>query len=248
MAFPTLPTNFPFLWATAGTVTVPSGGDRLSGWTFEQAPPYDWFNWLGWGSGQGLEYLKGYLDTFHDPATGRHIKIRYPAASPRLVTIPMGSYDKGGWFLGSATTIAPNNNDGATPPNTGMPGGVGTLSMIKEIPLIIGPDDAIGDEQWYLWGVLLTNKRPATAGNTFTWSILSMPVSGAGAYAVVSTGTMANAAWARSASQVGTALPVYVDPANRYFVRIVMVQGAGAAADEVAIADVSVEIKRLRLE
>lgn len=52
------------LWATTGTITVPSGGKQAIGWVFDEKPPADYLNWY-----QHLTYTWiQYLDTFEGEA------------------------------------------------------------------------------------------------------------------------------------------------------------------------------------
>jgi len=50
------PTQFP-IWATSGTVTDPGAPKKDQGWTFEEEPPFDFFNWLHFTANAWIEFL-----------------------------------------------------------------------------------------------------------------------------------------------------------------------------------------------
>lgn len=45
------------LWATTGTITEPLYAKKLTGWLFEEAPPFDYFNWIHNLTYQWLDFL-----------------------------------------------------------------------------------------------------------------------------------------------------------------------------------------------
>jgi hypothetical protein len=247
MAIDPLPTDFPFLWATTGTVTVPPGGDQLSGWTFEQAPPYDWFNWLGWGSGQGLKYLKSYLDQEHSDVAGKHTKVTYAAV--RSVVIPLGRPDVGGWIAVDGTLSAPVYNYAATPPNTGLAAGTGAIYLHRDVPLIIGPDDAAAADQWVISSLKITYKCVSRAGNFLQWALYSALADGSGAPVLEKSNVLAaSTPWIVATASCAAPTNPTVDPARRYYVRIHMQYDAAAAAGEVAFSNVDVVCTRAKIE
>lgn len=245
MPIDALPTNFPFLWATTGTVTVPAGAKQLAGWTFEEKPPFGEFNWLGWGSGQGLKYLKSYLDQEHDATAGKHSKVTYAAS--RVVKIPLGSWDKGGWVVRSASAAQPLY-DSSTPPHTKLAAAAQDVFLVALVPLVIGPDDAAAGDHWVIDALEITYKRAATAGNIFSWALYSTLADGTGAFVIEKSGTLTSATWTQASVSCASPTNPTVDPARRYYVVINLVQGAGAASDEVAYSNVDVVLTRKKLE
>ena len=163
------------------------------------------------------------------------------AQSSRAVMIPLGSPDKGGWCVVSGTLV---DNSGSTPPNAGLGAGAGTLIVQAPIPMVIGQEDSSAGDQWIVDKLWITYKRVGTAGNSFTWYLLSQLADGTGAYVIEATGTLTSATVARAAVTPAEA----VDPARRYFVRLTLVQGGGAAAEEVIVSNVDAECPRKHLE
>lgn len=262
MAIDPLPTDFPFLWATTGTVTVPPGGDQLSGWTFEQAPPYDWFNWLGWGSGQGLKYLKSYLDVDHDESDGHHssphvktqlflddgLPIQWESSpganSTRASTFSLGSPEKGGWqvTVGVLGTDFAFNSTGS-PSNTDV---VGATSFTATCPLNMFPftvNDSSGDKNWTITNISI-NYREDGAGDAVTIAIYSSARTGTGSrttvlapVALAATGAGYSVATAYSGS-------IGIDPDLVYWVEVVC---SANSANQAGVSGVDITATQKRL-
>lgn len=243
MAFPTVPAEWPFTWADTGTVTVPSGPERSLGWTAGEAPPFDWFNWLGNRAGQGFDYLKTYVDVEHNPADGTHVDVHAEhvtiTASTRVAYDPviteavdLGSPDKGGWtqVQGAAATL----NWSAAPPHTLPPAGITAPALVFMRPLdMLHDGDVIN-----AFGVVFSRVLAGTA--VLSYSVFSESLTNSTAGVTVeytkSLGSTAGA-WSSASYALGAGA-VTISSGRRYWVEVYMVQGA--VADIVRLASLRI--------
>lgn len=257
---PTEPAEIP-KWADTETPATPSGGQQNAGWSTIPIPSYDTFDWLGKWTGRWITWLKAWYAVDHN-SDGNHTSVRVMtrlfiestasivyqlgvgAPSSRVLNIPLGSYDKGGWVVLATTGAALVINDAATPPNTGMGATAATLRMMTPIPLVAGPDDSAAGDQWTIDDLKITYKRVATASNAYAWKLRSMLADGTGAYVDEASGTLSSATITRAT--VTCAEDVIAS--RRYFAEITMTHGAGAAAGEVVTANVDASCQRRHLE
>lgn len=257
MAFPTEP-ELP-RWATTSPPAAPSSGQQDSGWVSGQTFTKALGDWLANRAYTYLVYLKDYLDVDHDPTDGHHdtvhvkTELLVEASNPiayeqgigtpyfRVVTIPLGSYDKGGWVVISGTPVI---NSSATPPNTGLAAGAGTLVTMTSIPLIVGDGDTTG-AQWVLTDFAITYKRVGTASNAYSWKLRSQLADGTGAWVDEASGSLTSATITRATVSLASEA---VNPALRYVCEITQTQGGGAAAAEVVTANVDAVTNRYHLD
>jgi|GEM_PF-5815017 len=71
-------------WADTGTRTEPSSGKKDAGWTFEEAPPYNYENWL-----QGItgDWIKWINERFADGASKDELFIKNPGNADDAIKI-----------------------------------------------------------------------------------------------------------------------------------------------------------------
>lgn len=266
MAFPTLPAEFPPRWAySGGTISVPTVAKRMLGWVFQEAPPFDFVNWFFNRVGDSLEYLKGYLDVEHDPATGNHTDvyvnstldvestrfIRYVLGagtpSSRNVVYDFGSPEKAGWqVIAGVLGTDYAYNTGGTPSNTATAAGIHSFTSVRTLLfLCVGQDDAVAGDQWTINQIRINRRRNA-AGDAVTYALYSMARNGT--VARTTEATVTTATTGAGYATATNAFNIPIDPARVYWIEVVCSSDAASAAGEAGFASVDVQVARQHLE
>lgn len=203
------------------------------------------FNWLFLKTYKWLKYLRDFINNGltvnHDLTSGEHTKIQYLAASPRAVSLDLGSPQCPGaaWGGGTASALGAVSGGSGMPSGTyySKPSGTGHEIYLCQLPLPRGPDDASAGDHFAITSVTFNGLcNNPTQLDISVWKQKrnqSTPAADAQVGTTFSVGNSASVVRSTSTNPAGT-----IDPAYRYYLRIDA--DAASSADEIEIHNVEV--------
>ncbi len=138
------------LWATGGTIVVPSGAEKIAGWPVGgYQPPAEWFNWLANRAYLWFVWLDAFESTFHEWTAGQDfqagIQVETPTPGTTAVfatgnTTGAGVYGQGGTTSGIGVA-----GQGGSPGGVGVQGtGYGAGAGVKGVGGVTNGSGVLG--------------------------------------------------------------------------------------------------------
>jgi len=225
------------------------GALATTGYEQTDAPDAGNFNWLFAKTYAWFKYLRDVLNNSyavnHDITSGQHTKIAYLTASPRAVTLDLGSPAVPGAPWGSDMTRGSVSAGTGMPAGTfhSKPSGTGLTAHLCQLPLPKGPDDASAGDHFAITSVsFLGLCNSPTKLDISVWKQKrdqATPAADVQVGTTFSVGNSASVVRSTSTNPAGS-----IDPAYRYYVRVDTDPNASINEIEIHNIEVLLSVKK----